>query len=350
MTSESISITKAIGILLMVLAHAGFPIMHNFIYMFHMPLFFIMSGYCFKQKYKNEPFSFIKKRIIGLYIPFIKWSLIFLIFHNFLFYINIYNSSYGFEGEVSHLYHFTDFITRAIRIIISLDNKEQLLAGYWFLKNLFWGSIISFIIIKFSKNILKAECFLLLLTTLTSLFPIVHIPILEINSLTFLSTSFYVSGYIFHKMNFTIKAYHAIFFFIITIILAKLMPTNMQNYIWWQVIPYFLCAIGGTLMIVWISSHLSNHDNIIKRILIWIGNHTLTILTWHFLSFKLVSLFIVYYKNVPIEQIAYFPVIPEYAPNYWLVYFIIGVAGSLAIQQFINIINKKIINLIKSTR
>ena len=45
-------ITKAIGILLMILVHcSGLPhLLRNFIFSFHMPLFFIVSGYFYKPK------------------------------------------------------------------------------------------------------------------------------------------------------------------------------------------------------------------------------------------------------------------------------------------------------------
>ena len=40
-----ISIAKAIGIILMVAGHSGCPaIMNSFLYLFHMPLFFIIAG------------------------------------------------------------------------------------------------------------------------------------------------------------------------------------------------------------------------------------------------------------------------------------------------------------------
>ena len=52
MRDKAIDITKAIGILLMILGHcAGIPeILRNFIFSFHMPLFFILSGYFYKPK------------------------------------------------------------------------------------------------------------------------------------------------------------------------------------------------------------------------------------------------------------------------------------------------------------
>lgn len=72
-------IAKGLGIFLMVLAHAGGPFI-KFIYLFHMPLFFIISGYFFKEScYSNfqEVKTFIKKRLKSLYIPFIACNLVF---------------------------------------------------------------------------------------------------------------------------------------------------------------------------------------------------------------------------------------------------------------------------------
>lgn len=75
MKNNAVSYAKAVAIILMVIAHAGAPDFFNrFVTMFHMPLFFFMSGFCFKEKYLAAPVSFIKKRILGLYWPFIKWG------------------------------------------------------------------------------------------------------------------------------------------------------------------------------------------------------------------------------------------------------------------------------------
>ncbi|MCD8291594.1 MAG: acyltransferase family protein [Prevotella sp.] len=151
--SESISITKAFGILLMVMCHAGCPkFMHDFIYIFHMPLFFIMSGYCFKEKYLNTPKQFAIRRVKGLYVPFVKYGLLFLVFHNVLFYLNIYNGEYGFNGNVSSLYSVSDYFHHAILIVTAMSDSEQLLGGYWFLRCLFWGSLISLATIKYVKK------------------------------------------------------------------------------------------------------------------------------------------------------------------------------------------------------
>lgn len=91
-----ISIAKGIGIILMVIGHSGCPsYMRNFIYMFHMPLFFIISGYCFKSYYLYNFKLFAKKKFVGLYLPFVKYSVLFLILHNLFYKIGIYNSEFG---------------------------------------------------------------------------------------------------------------------------------------------------------------------------------------------------------------------------------------------------------------
>lgn len=68
---EYIDIAKGIGILLMIIGHMPikkYPFLKNFIYCFHMPLFFIISGYFFKQKSNKECLKTICKRLILPYI------------------------------------------------------------------------------------------------------------------------------------------------------------------------------------------------------------------------------------------------------------------------------------------
>lgn len=66
--SYNITYAKAIAIILMVVLHSGsLGYFDTVVAMFHMPLFFFMSGYCFKDKYLSMPFVFLKKRLYGLY-------------------------------------------------------------------------------------------------------------------------------------------------------------------------------------------------------------------------------------------------------------------------------------------
>jgi fucose 4-O-acetylase-like acetyltransferase len=82
---EEIEMLKGISIILVILGHAiiVYPIdLHNilwckilydFIYTFHMPLFFAVSGYCFS--YNKNYVQFIKKKVVRLLFPYIIFSL-----------------------------------------------------------------------------------------------------------------------------------------------------------------------------------------------------------------------------------------------------------------------------------
>ena len=63
MRNNVISICKGIAIILMVIGHAEVPdLLSNFIYVFHMPLFFIAAGYFFSRKNVDDPWGFCSRR------------------------------------------------------------------------------------------------------------------------------------------------------------------------------------------------------------------------------------------------------------------------------------------------
>lgn len=64
-------IAKGIGILLMIIGHMDlkkYPLINHFIYSFHMPLFFVISGYFFKVKEDKICIKSIINKLIKPYI------------------------------------------------------------------------------------------------------------------------------------------------------------------------------------------------------------------------------------------------------------------------------------------
>ena len=69
-------------------------------------------------------------------------------------------------------------------------------------------------------------------------------------------------------------------------------------------------------------------------VLDYLGDHTLSILTWHFLCFKVVTLLIIGIYRLPIEQLAAIPILEEQAAQgWWLVYVLAGVCGAVMIWK-----------------
>lgn len=79
---------KGIGIILVVFAHMilineleSLTFLTRYIYSFHMPLFFVISGYCFGLKKRDTEISLfaeIKKVFLRLLVPYLVWSLIYM--------------------------------------------------------------------------------------------------------------------------------------------------------------------------------------------------------------------------------------------------------------------------------
>lgn len=308
----------------------------QFVTMFHMPLFFFVSGYCFKDKYLNDVRQFSINKVKGLYVPFVKWSLLFLVLHNVFFHLNIYNDVCGWKGVVSLLYGWKDVVKNVAKIVLTMNETEQLLGGYWFLKELFLGSFLALGCFKYLKNDFLGASILLLIAIVMSWFD-VEVPTVHIASRTFFAGFFIVMGRAYKRMNVDADKWPiTIMAFIIVSMGSVWCGTSMLSYSAIQILPYSVCAILGTIMILNLSHRLSLCQNWAKRFLMFVGDHTLEVLTWHFLSFKLVSLLIIWVYALPIEQLAGFPIIKGYSLMYWPLYSFVGVCvpiGALYIRK-----------------
>lgn len=86
---------KGIGIVFMVMGHAGAPFT-SFLYLFHMAIFFIASGYCYnKDNASNgqDTLNYIVRKIRNLWLPYVLWMTIFSVTHNLCIKHNIYTNN-----------------------------------------------------------------------------------------------------------------------------------------------------------------------------------------------------------------------------------------------------------------
>ena len=77
MRNQTLDIMKAVGIFLVIIGHNSSGILTNYIYSFHMPLFFIIAGYFWKERNIVESFVNDFKRIL---LPYISYFIIFAVF------------------------------------------------------------------------------------------------------------------------------------------------------------------------------------------------------------------------------------------------------------------------------
>jgi fucose 4-O-acetylase-like acetyltransferase len=327
---NAVTISKGIAIILMVVGHSSCPdLLEKYIVLFHMPLFFFFSGYCFKTVYLQDSSRFIKKRIVKLWWPFVKWGLFFLILHNVFYELNIYNGLYGYRGNVSHLYSFPEFMKRGLLVIFSMRAYEQLLGGYWFLHDLFFASIVSLCLLRMGLKYQIIIPISLILSLILSLGQW-EIHVFEVGYRQLLAVSFYLTGCYFRDKEVLRKLVCQRW----TLLVASLtfllcgplvFHASMIVITPAQIIPYFLIAIIGLFIVYRLSSYMLNYSKI-ANLGCFVGNNTMTILTWHFLAMRMVSLVIIILFNLPIENLACHPVIDEYSgKGWWIIYTIAGI-------------------------
>lgn len=336
-----ISIAKFIGVLLMVFGHVGcaLPYARDIIYAFHMPLFLILSGMCFKDEYILNGFNFVKRKIIGVYWPYLKWSLLFLLLHNVFYHMHLYDACYGLAGVGSSLYTMNDFLSHGIHIVTLMYGHEQLLGTFWFMRELFLGSLLFYLLLRITR---QRALFTIGILLVLSVGMKIALPHLSIAYSTPYSAAFISLGYAINKAMTKIhegalqwKTLYDILLCIvggIVLVIGALFIINPEGMLYqseYTMMPYLLTALTGSYLCIRFSLWAANRmpDNAWRRFLVFIGDHTFEVMTLHFLSFKLISLAIIAIYSLPIEQLAEFPVILSYAQQgWWIAYLFIGIS------------------------
>lgn len=91
---EWVDIAKGIAIIMMVVGHSTIPDFANrFIYSFHMPLFFIMSGYT-SNFAKHGVGDYLRKKTSSLLVPFIIYSIINIVLQSYAYDIPLDDYTY----------------------------------------------------------------------------------------------------------------------------------------------------------------------------------------------------------------------------------------------------------------
>ncbi len=198
-TDKTIAIAKGLCIMFVVLGHCmPMGTANNTMYQFHVALFFFVSGYFFSQKKVEEPAKFIKKRVKGLYLPYLKYALFFLLIHNLLVQLHVLPDYYDMRAWLYRLYLITTHFS----------GHDGMLGGFWFIKELFMVSILYLIlrryIVKSISTILPTLFVVLCVAMVMGVYKI-EIPWLQISQRTMLGIILFGLGELAHAKNISQK-------------------------------------------------------------------------------------------------------------------------------------------------
>jgi fucose 4-O-acetylase-like acetyltransferase len=341
-----INYAKAIGIILVVIGHSNSPL-SSYIYLFHMSLFFFISGFLYKDKYSENIKLQLINKLKTLYLPFVKYQIIFLFLHNLFLNLNIYSYEFG-----AIKYDSFDYIKRIINILL-FGGSEQLLGGFWFITTLFEVTILYTIISYLSLKLSKSNSHIIRHLLIVVLFVTGNILIQNgIKLPRFLDTSLVILlifhlGYVCRrwegKISFNI--YFFSFSIIAIIVLNNYGSINVGLNQFTNPIFFIVCSLLGIYIVIYASKFISKKHNF--RLLNYIGQITLTILALHFLSFKIVNLIIINVNGYQISKLSEFPVLNQ-GSIYWIIYSIIGVLVPTIYIYIYNKVKFKITSIYKT--
>lgn len=217
--------------------------------------------------------------------------------------------------------------------------------GFWFLRALFFGTIIAYCVLfmgnLFAKRLKCSYLFNVLIGGVILLISCIIInylhktyTVLYIGPIDFCAATFFVVGHCLAQRKVPLfKPWQSVLAFGLLIVNSFYNLISLAQgpfYETTKIIPYVITAILGTWCIY--SFPWQRLKGVPSKLMRSLGNHTLVILTWHFLCFKLVSLIIISVYGLPIERLAEIPTIGEYDNRGWFVLStLFGVGLPLAI-------------------
>lgn len=256
-------------------------IQKSYIYSFHMPLFFFLSGYVFSPtKFKSFK-QFIKLRLKSLVVPYFTLSFIqYLIFVLYEKQINEYTFGY---------------IEPILGIFYSSNTTMKIGIPLWFLTCLFVVQVLFYFVRKLDKDIIIiiALFVLSLLGYTYSRHNYIRLPWSMDTALT--ATVFYGLGYLVNKNKqyfsrisrypyIDLTLVTALIWYIFNYLNTKnnridMFGNSYNNYFY-----FYFSALSGILMCIFIAKCINK-----SKILSFLGKHTLAILAFHINIFILIN-------------------------------------------------------------
>lgn len=330
---KTLDAVKGIGIILMVLGHAGVAF-HDFIYLFHMALFFMISGYLWSDKKVLDLPSlgrFLLSRLKGLLLPFFLCNGIFTLLQNPLnaLHLNPEGTTDLSLGQTA-----VNFVKN---MLFAADTP---LGGTtWFLRTLFFV-YIAHGVIRYVVCRIKWGEILFAVVALVTVAATVYIDKTDLSLPMGIHTCFsaycaFLLGWLLRRLSVMEKLQRfdipiAIGSFIILCLLTPFGPVgigagSIVN------LPVFVGAsMLGFLMTYCTARCLKGW---VLNALVYCGKHTLWIVALHFLAFKPVALVYLLATGKELTLLSSFPVYAS--PWLWPLYTLAGIVLPLGIYQLI---------------
>ena len=317
--SEALDIAKGIGIILVVLGHAGVP-NNTYIYQFHMPFFLLLSGFLFNTV--ESPKFFIVKKLKSIYIPFVFWN---LLTSGFWLYYN--------KWDIAQL------VKHWILIILTLNKDGFFWGATWFMGALFVISVLYMILDYALREVKNREWILLGIFIVIGVAGFMFEFPYKVNRTMILSMFFAIGRLVkeykkeFSKGNNWIMA---VFSGVLYCVLASQNFANMAGNKYGNRFLFVCGALLASYACVYIACLIGKCKiGIIKKLFVYLGRRSMDIMIWHFIVFRSVIFIQLKMAHLSLRDVMYHYPTYDSTNGWWIVYTIVGIVGSLLIGSIL---------------
>lgn len=343
--NPSIDILKGLAIVLVVYGHT-WPFCREFIYLFHMAVFMMASGFCYTVKISSgkEYVSYLFRKLKGLYIPFIICNGCFTLLSPFFIKLGIYTdsseittltSSWPITQSVYNYGGVTGILKQLAKVFLFIG-PTQLGTATWFLTCLFVVLIVHSGLALLTKGLScksKQIIWSAVLLTMSILAQVVSTKHPAIIYVVKCFPCMYVSfllGIILHDINW--KHVYSWWMGLIALFILICMSFYFRievsaariDNLW----IFLSTSICGWIFLKSLSELIIRFPRV-SSIATFIGKHTMVILCLHVLCFKIVSLIYLRIYKLPRVLLAGFHIIFDVNELWKVFYTIVGVGVPL---------------------
>ena len=326
---------KGLGMLFVLIFHA-LPegTLYYYFASFHLPLFSFLSGFVYSEKYSKNFESlvhYVKKKIRATYVPFVSYSLAFMLLHNLFCQLHFIGSTYG--SNVPYI-GARDYLNKSIDIL-TMGGGESLTGPLWYLIPLLeLTTVFAFICFAF-VNRKKDGDILVMLSCVLGYIIFSNLDMPRHMSNAFRLMLFYMCGFFYKKYGTSIlKKLKELFLLCIIPVAISLQLICLRYSTDWQgnnLLVVFIAALSGIIMTIAVSMFITSHTFAgISRLIQYIGQNTMCILPLHLLAYSMVRWVFVHIYNLPLNEIEHLIVLPH--KSWTGVYVIAGVVIPLTIN------------------
>lgn len=273
---EWIDIAKGLGMILVIMGHSYVPEYFNeYLLSFHMPLFFLISGYLFYSKKNQKICEFIQNKARTLLIPYFVFS-----FASYIEWAIVEKCVIGKFEDISYIKPF-------VGIFYSNNVNDFMIFNgvLWFITCLFVVEVMYFILNKYintNKGKIKTLVLFALLGYLDSLYMPIRLPWgvdLALTGIAFYGLGNLLKGCI--DRMFGIKLMNKLILIIAGLIISIVFShlndvVYMYENQYGNFFAFYFSALSGILTVVLISMTIKK-----SKILSYIGKNTVIILALH---------------------------------------------------------------------